>query len=149
MGLFDDLAKSITTPLEKANYNVILTAAGIRIPNLGCSMDKGVLSVTGTVPDAFTADAAVATLKKVPGVKDVKNYLEVEDLTSQNIMMKVVTKSSNLNIRKGPGTHYDIIGKAAHASNVQLIKKIYNGWYYIKSANGIYEFCSTDYLAQI
>lgn len=149
MGLFDDLAKSITTPQEKANYNAILSAAGIRIPDLGCSMDKGVLSITGTVPDGPTADLAVAALKKVPGVKDVKNYLQVEDLTSKNIMMKVVTKSSNLNIRKGPGTNYEIIGKAAHASTVQLIKKMYNGWYYIKSANGVYGFCSTDYLAQI
>lgn len=47
---------------------------------------------------------AIAALKRAPGVVDIKNYLEVEDLTSKRIMMKVVTKSSNLNIRKGPGT---------------------------------------------
>jgi uncharacterized protein YgiM (DUF1202 family) len=46
----------------------------------------------------------------------VKNYLEVEDLTSKKIMMKVITKSSNLNIRKGPGVEFEIIGKAAHNS---------------------------------
>ena len=149
MGLFDNLAKAITTPQEKANYTALLTAAGIRIPNLGCSMEKGVLSVTGTVPDGATAEAAVAALRKAPGVTEVKNYLEVEDLTAKKIMMKVVTKSSNLNIRKGPGTQFDIVGKAAHGSQVQLIKKMYNGWYYIKSANGIEGFCSTDYLEQI
>jgi uncharacterized protein YgiM (DUF1202 family) len=149
MGLFDDLAKAITTPQEKANYVSILSSAGIRIPNLGCSLEKGVLSITGTVPDGATAESAVAALKKAPGVIEVKNYLEVEDLTSKNIMMKVVTKSSNLNIRKGPGTQFEIVGKAAHNSTVQLIKKMYNGWYYIKSANGIYGFCSTDYLAQL
>jgi uncharacterized protein YgiM (DUF1202 family) len=149
MGLFDDLAKAITTPEEKANYVTILSAAGIRIPNLGCSLEKGVLSVTGTVPDGDTAEKAVAALKRAPGVVDVKNYLEVEDLTSKRIMMKVVTKSSNLNIRKGPGTQFDIVGKAAHNSTVQLIKKMYNGWYYIKSADGTLGFCSTDYLAQL
>jgi hypothetical protein len=149
MGLFDDLAKAITTPQEKANYNALLSAAGISIPNLGCSLEKGVLSVTGTVPDGATAEAAVAALKKAAGVTEVKNYLVVEDLTSKNIKMKVVTKSSNLNIRKGPGTQFEIVGKAAHNSEVQLIKKMYNGWYYIKSANGTYGFCSTDYLAQI
>jgi uncharacterized protein YgiM (DUF1202 family) len=149
MGLFDNLAKAITTPQEKANYVTVLKAAGITIPNLGCSMEKGVLSITGTVPDGATAEAAVIALKKTPGVIDVKNYLEVEDLTSKKIMMKVVTKSSNLNIRKGPGTQFDIVGKAAHDSQVQLIKKMYNGWYYIKAANGIEGFCSTDYLAQI
>lgn len=149
MGLFDDLAKAITTPQEKANYSSLLSAAGISIPNLGCSLEKGVLSVTGTVPDGATAEAAVAALKKAPGVSEVKNYLVVEDLTSKNIKMKVVTKSSNLNIRKGPGTQFDIVGKAAHNSEVQLIKKMYNGWYYIKSANGVFGFCSTEFLAQI
>lgn len=149
MGLFDSLAKAITTPQEKANYNALLSAAGISIPDVSFQMVNGVLTVTGTVTDGATAEAAVAALKKAPGVTDVKNYLEVEDLTSRRIMMKVVTKSSNLNIRKGPGTNFDIIGKAAHLSQVQLIKKMYNGWYYIKSENGTEGFCSTDYLAQI
>ena len=149
MGLFDNLAKAIITPQEKANYSALLAAVGINIPNLGCSLEKGVLSITGTVPDGATADAAVAALKKAPGVTDVKNYLEVEDLRSRNIMMKVITQSSNLNIRKGPGTEYEIVGKAAHNSTVQLIKKMYNGWYYIKAADGTEGFCSTDYLGQI
>jgi uncharacterized protein YgiM (DUF1202 family) len=149
MGLFDRLSKAITTPQEKANYVSVLSAAGINIPNLGCSMEKGVLTVTGTVPDGPTAEAAIAALKKAPGVIEIKNFLEVEDLTSRRIMMRVATKTSNLNIRKGPGTQYDIIGKAAHDSQVQLIKKMYNGWYYIKSADGTEGFCSTDYLAQI
>lgn len=149
MGLFDNLAKAITTPQEKANYSALLTAAGINIPNLGVSLEKGVLSITGKVPDGATADAAVAALRKAPGVTEVKNYLEVEDLRAKNIMMKVVTESSNLNIRKGPGTEYEIIGKAAHNSTVQLIKKMYNGWYYIKAADGTEGFCSTEYLGQI
>ena len=149
MGLFDDLAKAITTPQEKKNYASVLAAAGITIPNLACSLEKGVLSVSGTVPDGATAEKAVAALRNAPGVSEVKNYLEVEDLTAKNIMMKVVTKSSNLNIRKGPGTQFEIVGKAAHHSTVQLIKKMYNGWYYIKSASGTYGFCSTDYLAPL
>ncbi|MDX9929329.1 MAG: SH3 domain-containing protein [Bacteroidales bacterium] len=82
-------------------------------------------------------------------MKEVKNYLEVEDLSSRNIMMRVATRSSNLNIRKGPGTQFEIVGKAAHNSQVQLLKKMYNGWYFIRSANGTEGFCSTDYLAYI
>ncbi len=149
MGLFDKLAKAITTPQEKANYNSVLSATGVSIPNLGVSQEKGVLTITGTVSDSAAAEKAVAALSKMPGVTEVKNYLEVEDLTSKNIMMKVVTKSSNLNIRKGPGTNFEIVGKAAHHSQVQLIKKMYNGWYFIRSENGTEGFCSTDYLEQI
>lgn len=90
-------------------------------------MTNVILTVTGVVSDKSTADAVAATLKKISGVKEVRNFMEVEDLSSKNIRMKVVTRSSNLNIRKGPGTHFEIIGKAAHHSHVQLIKKIYNG----------------------
>jgi len=147
MGLFDDLAKSITTPTEKANYNAILSAAGINVPGLAYSMVGGILTVTGVIPEGPVAERIVDALRRAPGVKEVRNYMEVEDLTSKHIMMKVVTKSSNLNIRKGPGTQFDIIGKAAHHSNVQLIKRMYNGWYYIRSANGVEGFCSTDFLA--
>ena len=149
MGLFDKLAQAVTTPQEKANYNTLLSSAGVSIPNLGCSLENGVLTVTGTVPDGKTADAAIAALKKAPGVSRIVNYLEVEDLRSKNVMMRVATQSSNLNIRKGPGTEFDIIGKAAHNSQVQLIKKMYNGWYFIKAADGTEGFCSTDYLAPL
>jgi len=146
MGLFDRLAKSITTPAEKANYVTLLSAAGINIPNLGCSLENGILTITGTVPDGATAEKAISALRTAPGVREIKNYLEVEDLSAKRIMMKVVTKSSNLNIRKGPGTDYEIIGKAAHHSSVQLLKKMYNGWFYVKSEQGVEGFCSTDYL---
>lgn len=149
MGLFDDLAKAVTTPAEKANYDQLLRAAGVTVHNLACSLENGVLSVSGTLNDGSKADAAIEALKAAPGVKSVVNYLEVEDLTSQNIFMKVATKSSNLNIRKGPGTDFEIVGKAAHNSQVQLIKKMHNGWFYIKSDKGVEGFCSTDYLAEV
>ena len=149
MGLFDDLAKAVTTPAEKANYDQLLRAAGVTVHNLACSLENGVLSVSGTLNDGSKADAAIEALKAAPGVTSVVNYLEVEDITSQNIFMKVATKSSNLNIRKGPGTEFDIVGKAAHNSQVQLIKKMYNGWFYVKSDKGVEGFCSTDYLAEI
>lgn len=149
MGIFDKLAQAITTPQEKANYAALLSSAGISIPNLSCSLENGVLTITGTVPDGKTADTAVAALKKAPGVNQIVNLLEVEDLRSKNIMMRVATESSNLNIRKGPGTQFDVIGKAAHNSQVQLIKKMFNGWYFIKAADGTEGFCSTEYLAPL
>ena len=149
MGLFDDLAKAVTTPAERANYDQLLRAAGVTVQNLACSLENGVLSVSGMVTDGSAAEAAIDALKTAPGVISVKNYLVVEDLTSQNIFMKVATKSSNLNIRKGPGTDFEIVGKAAHDSQVQLIKKMYNGWFYVKSDKGVEGFSSTDYLAEI
>ncbi len=93
-----------------------------------------------------TAEKAVAALKAQPGVVNVFNLLEMEDLTSKNIKMKVITKSSNLNIRKGPGTDFEIVGKAAHDSHVQLIKRMYNDWFYVRTEDGVEGFSSANYL---
>ena len=76
------------------------------------------------------------------------NLLEIEDLSAKNIKMKVVTKESNLNIRKGPGTNFEIVGKAAHNSTVQLIKRMYNDWYYIRTDAGVEGFCAANFLQQ-
>ena len=63
--------------------------------------------------------------------------------------MLVATESSRLNMRSGPGTEYDIVGKADHNAKVQLIKKMFNGWYFIKDEDGQEGFSSTDYLKEV
>ena len=146
MGLFDQVNKAVVNQQQQNNYGEVLKESGISIPNLWVQNVDGDLTIAGTVPDMQTAEKAVAALKAQPGIVDVVNLLEMEDLTSKNIRMKVVTKSSNLNIRKGPGTEYEIVGKAAHESQVQLIKKMYNDWYYVRTDDGTEGFSSADYL---
>ncbi len=149
MGLFDEVTKAVETQQQQNDYNAALTAAGVNVENLKVQDENGILTIIGTVPDMQTAEKAVAALKSKPNVKDVVNLLEMEDLTAQNIKMKIATKESNLNIRKGPGTEYEIVGKAAHGSAVQLIKRMYNNWYYIRTDNGIEGFCSANFLEQM
>jgi uncharacterized protein YgiM (DUF1202 family) len=60
--------------------------------------------------------------------------------------LKVTTNTSNLNIRKGPGTDQPIIGKAAHLSEVTLLSKYNDEWALIRSANGEEGYCSLKYL---
>jgi len=146
MGLFDEVNKAVVNQQQQKNYGDILKASGINIPNLWVQDVNGTLTIVGTVPDLQTAEKAVAALKAQPGVVNVFNLLEMEDLTSKNIKMKVITKSSNLNIRKGPGTDYDIVGKASHESHVQLIKRMYNDWYYVRTEDGVEGFSSANYL---
>lgn len=145
MGLFDTIVEAAGGTTQNT-YTNILSGSGINIKNFKASLQGDTLTITGTVPDGETAERAVQALSSAPGVKTINNYLEVEDLTSQNIMMQVVTEHSNLNLRKGPGTNFDIVGKAAHNSKVQLIKKMFNGWYYVKAEDGTEGFSSTDYL---
>ena len=146
MGLFDEVNKAVVNQQQQKDYGDILKKSGINIPNLWVQDVNGTLTITGTVPDMQTAEKAVNALKTQPGVVNVFNLLEMEDLTSKNIKMKVITKSSNLNIRKGPGTDYDIVGKAAHESNVQLIKRMYNDWYFVRTEDGVEGFSSANYL---
>ena len=146
MGLFDEVNKAVVNQQQQKNYSDILKQSGINIPNLWVQDVSGTLTIAGTVPDMQTAERAVTALKAQPGVTNVFNLLEMEDLTSKNIKMKVITKSSNLNIRKGPGTDYDIVGKAAHESNVQLIKRMYNDWYFVRTEDGVEGFSSANYL---
>ncbi|MES2875557.1 MAG: SH3 domain-containing protein [Bacteroidota bacterium] len=146
MGLFDEVNKAVVNQQQQKNYGDILKASGINIPNLWVQDVNGTLTIAGTVPDMQTAEKAVAALKAQPGVVNVFNLLEMEDLTSKNIKMKVITKSSNLNIRKGPGTDFEIVGKAAHDSHVQLIKRMYNDWYYVRTEDGVEGFSSANYL---
>ncbi|MEJ6981560.1 SH3 domain-containing protein [Pedobacter sp. P351] len=149
MGLFDEVNKAVVNQQQVNNYTALLQKAGVTVQNLKVANANGQLTVSGTVPDMQTAEKAIATLKTQPGITSVKNLLEMEDLTAKNIKMKVATAESNLNVRSGPGTEYEIVGKAAHNSTVQLIKRMYNDWYYIKTDTGIEGFCSKNYLKDL
>ncbi|MGI4729044.1 MAG: SH3 domain-containing protein [Janthinobacterium lividum] len=149
MGLFDEVNKAVVNQQQVNNYTSVLENAGITIPDLKVVDTNGSLTISGTIAGAADADKAVAALKAQPGVTEVVNLLELEDLTSQNIKMQIATQESNLNIRTGPGTIFEIAGKAAHNSSVQLIKRMYNDWYYIKTDQGVEGFCYKDYLKEV
>lgn len=149
MGLFDEVNKAVADQQQVNNYTAVLQNAGITITDLRVADNSGTLTVAGKVSGAEDAEKAEAALKAEPGITSVINLLETEDLSSQNIKMQVVTQESNLNIRIGPGTDFSLAGKAAHNSIVQLIKKMYNDWYYIKTDQGIEGFCYKDYLKDV
>lgn len=59
---------------------------------------------------------------------------------------KVTTESSNLNIRKGPGTDQPIVGKAAHNEMVTLVSKTNDQWWLIKTDKGAEGYAYAQYL---
>ena len=149
MGLFDNVTTAVADQQQQNDYNTALISAGVSLQDLRAQNDAGILTIFGNVTDQATAEKAVAALKTQPGVKDVVNLLEIEDLTAKNVKMRIATQQSNLNIRKGPGTEYDIVGKAAHGTSVQLIKRMFNNWYYIKTDSEIEGFCAANFLEEI
>lgn len=60
---------------------------------------------------------------------------------------RVSTQSSNLNIRKGPGTDQPIVGKAAHNSTVTLISKSNEQWWLVRTDEGEEGYAYAQYLS--
>lgn len=60
---------------------------------------------------------------------------------------KVTTQSSNLNIRKGPGTDQPIVGKAAHGETVTLVSKSSDQWWLVRTNAGEEGYCYAQYLS--
>ncbi len=63
--------------------------------------------------------------------------------------LKVTTNSSNLNIRSGPSTNDEIVGKAARHEIVTLVRKENDQWWYIKTNKGKEGYCYTQYLTPV
>ena len=83
-----------------------------------------------------------------PGFRsaDVVMNVNVGDL-AQGTKLKVVTESSNLNIRKGPGTDQPIAGKAAHNEIVTLVSKTNEQWWLIRTDAGEEGYSYARYLS--
>ena len=72
----------------------------------------GVLHIEGSVPSGDVKDQLWVLYDKVdPNYVTGDLVLNVNTSVVEGGKVKVVTESSNLNIRKGPGTDYDKTGK--------------------------------------
>jgi hypothetical protein len=63
--------------------------------------------------------------------------------------LKVTTNRTNLNIRKGPGTDHEIVGKAARHEIVTLVTKENDQWWIIKTDDGEQGYSYTQYLTPV
>lgn len=60
--------------------------------------------------------------------------------------VKVVTDTTSLNIRKGPGIEQPIIGKAAKGEVVMMISRGNSQWWLIRTKEGVEGYCYARYL---
>ncbi len=139
------------TTLE-AKYAELITAANASgVSNLAVRTQDNVLYIDGVVPSGEAKDQLWGIYDKIdPDFRsgDLVLNLDVSP-TAPSTRLKVTTQSSNLNIRKGPGTDQPIIGKAAHESVVTLLSKYNSEWALVRSANGEEGYCSLKYLTAI
>jgi Bacterial SH3 domain len=92
--------------------------------------------IYGTIDPDYVSGDLVLNINSVAGVVE-------------GAKLKVTTNRSNLNIRKGPGTDHDIVGKAARHEIVTLVTKENDQWWIIRTDDGEEGYSYTQYLTPV
>ena len=118
------------------------------ISDLQVREQDGVLYVDGTAPSGAVKDQLWNIFDKLdPNYTSGDLIMNVNVNTSASATKaKVVTESSNLNIRKGPGTDQPIVGKAAHGEVVTLVSQTNEQWWLVRTDAGEEGYAYTRYL---
>lgn len=136
--------------LQDKYKELIDTAKNAGVQNLQISEQNNVLHISGDAPDAQTKDNLWNIYNKIdPDFRAGDLVLDVNANVAAGAKAKVVTESSNLNIRKGPGTDQPIVGKAAHHEIVTVINKTNDQWSLIKTDKGAEGYVYSQYLAPV
>jgi uncharacterized protein YgiM (DUF1202 family) len=139
-------------PTLQDKYAELISAAKAGgASNLQVREQDNVLYIDGEVPTGESKDKVWSVYDKIdPDYRsgDLVLNLNVSP-AAPSTRLKVTTESSNLNIRKGPGTDQPIIGKAAHNSEVTLLSKYNDEWALVRSDKGEEGYCSLKYLTAI
>ena len=96
-------------------YKMLIdTAKSAGVSNLQVREQNGVLYIDGDAPSGRVKDQLWESYGKIdPDFRGGDLVLNVDAKAEAGTKVKVVTKSSNLNIRKGPGTDQPIVGATA------------------------------------
>ena len=110
----------------------------------------GVLHIEGSVPSGDVKDQLWVLYDKVdPNYVTGDLVLNVNTSVVEGGKVKVVTESSNLNIRKGPGPDQPIVGKAAHGEIITLISKANDLWWLVRTNDGEEGYSYAQYLEPV
>ncbi|HVI46777.1 MAG TPA: SH3 domain-containing protein [Chitinophaga sp.] len=120
------------------------------VSNLQVREQDNVLYIDGVAPTGEVKDKIWNSYDSIdPNFTSGDLVLNIDvSPAAPSTKLKVTTQSSNLNIRKGPGTDQPIIGKAAHAEIVTLLSKYNNDWSLIRTDAGVEGYCSNQYLTE-
>jgi len=122
------------------------TAAGVT--DLAVREQDGILYIDGIAADGATKDHLWEVYNQID-----PNFTSGDLVLNVNVAIdaavthaKVVTESSNLNIRRGPGTDQPIVGKAAHGEVITLVNRSNDLWWLVRTNDGEEGYCYAQYL---
>ena len=134
--------------LQDKYKQLVDTATASGVTNLQVREQDGVLYIDGEAPSGSVKDQLWDIYGKID-----PNFLAGDVVMNVNVStavagakVKVTTETSNLNIRKGPGTDQPIVGKAAHNELVTLVSKANDQWWLIRTDDGEEGYAYAQYL---
>ena len=130
---------------------LINAAKSSGVSNLQVREQNNVLYIDGEAPSGQVKDNLWNIYNKLdPDFRsgDVVLDVKVSGMAAGS-KAKVVTESSNLNIRKGPGTDQPIVGKAAHHEIVTIVSQANDQWTLIKTDGGAEGYVYNQYLEKV
>lgn len=134
--------------LQDKYKELIDAASASGISNLQVNEQDNVLHIDGDAPDGAAKDKLWDIYGKIdPDFRAGDLIMNVNVAVSAGTKAKVTTDSSNLNVRKGPGTDQPIVGKAAHGEIVTLQSKTNDQWWLIKTDKGVEGYAYAQYLS--
>jgi uncharacterized protein YgiM (DUF1202 family) len=134
--------------LQDKYKELLVAASGAGVTNLQVRDQDNVLYIDGEAPSGDVKDQLWAIYNKIdPDFRGADVVMNINVAAgAAGTKAKVTTESSNLNIRKGPGTDQPIVGKAAHGSAVTLISKTNDQWWLVKTEKGEEGYAYAQYL---
>ena len=134
----------------KDKYKELIDAANAAgVSDLKVREQDNVLYIDGNTSDGKVKDNLWNIYNKIdPDFRAGDLILNIDASAAAGTKAKVTTQSSNLNIRKGPGTDQEIVGKAAHNEIVTVVSKANEQWSLIRTDGGKEGYVYSQYLTQ-
>jgi hypothetical protein len=134
----------------KDKYKEVIDAAtSAGVNDLKVREQDNVLYIDGSTTDGKVKDNLWNIYNKIdPDFRAGDLILNIDASAAAGTKAKVTTQSSNLNIRKGPGTDQEIVGKAAHNEIVTVVSKANEQWSLIRTDGGKEGYVYNQYLTQ-
>ncbi|MDN5287155.1 MAG: type 3 domain protein [Mucilaginibacter sp.] len=137
--------------LQEKYKELIDSAQSSGVAQLQVQEIDNVLHIEGEAPSGAVKDQLWDIYNKIdPNFLTGDLVLNVNVATAvEGSKVKVVTDSSNLNIRKGPGTDQPIVGKAAHDEVITLVNKSNDQWWLVRTNDGEEGYSYAQYLQPV
>jgi hypothetical protein len=137
--------------VQEKYAELINAAKSSGVNNLQVREENNVLYIDGQAPSGQVKDNLWNIYNKLdPDFRSGDVVLDVNVAeAAAGSKARVITESTNLNIRKGPGTDQPIVGKAAHNETVTVQSQANDQWSLIKTDKGVEGYVYNQYLQQV